>query len=82
MAGPPGSGCGDHLHPHIVDDRPQRTDVGATRRSSAHQRGDRYAAERLFTRALTAKERVLGPGHPDLATTLANLATVSHFHRG
>ena len=33
-------------------------------------------AERMFTRSLALKEEALGPDHPDVATTLANLGLV------
>ena len=43
-----------------------------------HDQG-RYAdAEPLFKRALTIREKALGPDHPDVATTLNNLAELYH----
>ena len=36
--------------------------------------GRREEAERMFRRALDVKETALGPHHPDVATTLVNLA--------
>ncbi len=42
------------------------------------QRGDLGAAALMHRRALSIKERVLGPEHPELATTLSNLATTLH----
>lgn len=41
----------------------------------ARRRGQTAEAERLFTRSLSVKE-LLGPEHPDVATTLNNLAQV------
>jgi tetratricopeptide (TPR) repeat protein len=41
----------------------------------ARRRGQTTEAERLFTRSLSVKE-LLGPEHPDVATTLNNLAQV------
>lgn len=35
-------------------------------------------AAQLYTRALAIEEKVLGPDHPDLATTLNNLGVVSY----
>jgi tetratricopeptide (TPR) repeat protein len=40
-----------------------------------YNRQGRYAkAEALYKRALAILERALGPGHPDVATSLNNLA--------
>jgi Flp pilus assembly protein TadD len=42
----------------------------------ARRRGDLEEAERLYRRALDIKERLLGPEHPEVGTTLNNLAVV------
>jgi hypothetical protein len=36
--------------------------------------GDLMAARLLFERALTVREKVLGPEHPDTAVSLSNIA--------
>ena len=38
--------------------------------------GELAAARPLYERALAIRERVLGPGHPDTATSLNNLASL------
>lgn len=38
------------------------------------QKGDSAGAENLFKRALAIREKALGPGHPDVAQCLNNLA--------
>jgi tetratricopeptide (TPR) repeat protein len=40
--------------------------------------GHSYEAELLLQRALTIREKVLGPEHPDVALSLNNLATLYH----
>lgn len=45
------------------------------------ERGRYSEAQPLHEQALAIRERALGPEHPDVATSLSNLATV-HFHRG
>ena len=40
------------------------------------RRGNHKGAERLYRRALSIKEKALGPEHPDIAMTLNNLAVL------
>ena len=42
----------------------------------SYAKGDETEADRLYRRALTIKEKVLGPEHPDVAMTLNNLAVL------
>ena len=39
-----------------------------------HDQGNYAAAEPLYRRALAIREKALGPDHPDVATSLNNLA--------
>jgi hypothetical protein len=39
-----------------------------------HRQGDLAAARPLYERALTIREKALGPEHPDTAVSLYNLA--------
>ena len=59
----------DPLSPGISDDYVTLGDI-------AYQRGDLLTAERLIRSRLGIDERVLGPEHADVATTLNNLARV------
>jgi len=43
--------------------------------AALHDSQDQYAkAEPLYNRALAIREKALGPEHPDVATSLNNLA--------
>ncbi|MBI3472617.1 MAG: tetratricopeptide repeat protein, partial [Candidatus Solibacter usitatus] len=43
------------------------------------KQGDYAKAESAYQRALTMRERILGPDHPDLAVSLNSLAGLSLF---
>jgi hypothetical protein len=43
--------------------------------------GHYAAAEPLYERSLAIKEKALGPDHPDVATSLNNLATLGSLRR-
>src|SRR6516162_8873367 len=48
----------------------------SARRRSAQEQGDLAGARPLHERALAISEKVLGPEHPDTATSLHNLASL------
>lgn len=86
-------GCGDDAGPlleralRVLTDAHDgdHPDIAAALHNVAavrHRRGDRIAAVLGYTDALAMRERILGPRHPELGTTLVGLAGALRAARG